>query len=110
SSLIRTRWNLETLGGAEIQPNEASRAYSDCTRAVSLAESALTAEIHHILPDLPCSRYLIDAYLICVTAGARIRSIRFAYPSQGQSRIQASSNYRSGPTQATSTRDGASHY
>ncbi|KAA6357030.1 MAG: hypothetical protein EZS28_047443, partial [Streblomastix strix] len=71
-----------------------SHAYADCARAVSLAESALIAQIHHIIPDQPPSRYLIDAYLMCLTAGARLRSIRFAHPTQGQSRYLASSNYR----------------
>ncbi|KAA6389908.1 MAG: hypothetical protein EZS28_014570, partial [Streblomastix strix] len=70
-------------------------AYADCARAVALAQSALIAHIHHTIPNQPPSRYLIDAYLMCLTAGARLRSIRFAHLSQGQSRNQASCNYSS---------------
>ncbi|KAA6368967.1 MAG: hypothetical protein EZS28_035506 [Streblomastix strix] len=55
------------------QPNKASHAYADRARAVSLAECVLIAEIHNIILDQPPSRYLIDAYLMCLTAGARLR-------------------------------------
>ncbi|KAA6356034.1 MAG: hypothetical protein EZS28_048439, partial [Streblomastix strix] len=63
-SQTRTRRNLEILGGAEKQPKVMSHAYADCARVVLLVESALIAEIHHIIPNYPPSRYLIDAYLI----------------------------------------------
>ncbi|KAA6393843.1 MAG: hypothetical protein EZS28_010633 [Streblomastix strix] len=102
-SAEQNRWRHENLWAtsesAEIYPNETSHAYADCARAVSLAESALIAQILHFILDQPLSRYLINAYLMCLTAGARLRSIRFAHPSQGQSRNQASSNYRSAPAQ-----------
>ncbi|KAA6355214.1 MAG: hypothetical protein EZS28_049259, partial [Streblomastix strix] len=94
----------------EIQPNEAFRAYADCTIAASLAESALIAEIHHINLDQPPSRYLIDAYLMCLTVGACLRQNNFAHPTQGQSKNQASGCYRSAPAQGTSTHDNASYY
>ncbi|KAA6355145.1 MAG: hypothetical protein EZS28_049328 [Streblomastix strix] len=97
-SAEQNRWRYENLWStsepAEIQPNETSHVYADCARAVALAESALIAQIHHIIPNQPPSRYLIDAYLMCLTAGARLRSIRFAHPSQGQSRNQGPGNYR----------------
>ncbi|KAA6353927.1 MAG: hypothetical protein EZS28_050546, partial [Streblomastix strix] len=109
-----SRWQYENLlftsELSEMQPCKSSHFNIEYAMAVSLAESALIAEIHHIIPDQPPSRYLIDAYLMCLTAGARLRSIRFAYPTQGQSRNQASGNYRSAPAQAPSTHDNASYY
>ncbi|KAA6356402.1 MAG: hypothetical protein EZS28_048072, partial [Streblomastix strix] len=66
-SSIRIRWNRETPGEAEIQPNETSHAYADCAIAVALAESALIAQIHHIIPNQPPSRCLVDAYLMYLT-------------------------------------------
>ncbi|KAA6401003.1 MAG: hypothetical protein EZS28_003470 [Streblomastix strix] len=59
---------------AEIQPNESSHVYADCSRAVQLEESALIAEIHRIIPDQPPSIYLIDAYLMFLTAGIKHRA------------------------------------
>ncbi|KAA6358497.1 MAG: hypothetical protein EZS28_045976 [Streblomastix strix] len=109
-SSTRTRWNRETPGGAEIQPNETSHAYADCAKAVSLAECAQIAEIHRIITDKPPSRYLIDAYLMCLTAGARQRSIRFAHPSKGQSMNQASSNFRSDPAQFPPAHENSQYY
>ncbi|KAA6363633.1 MAG: hypothetical protein EZS28_040841 [Streblomastix strix] len=113
-SAEQNRWRYENLWStsepAEIQPNEMSHAYADCARAVSLAESALIAQIHHIIPDQPPSRYLIDAYLMCLTAGARLRSIRFVHPTQGQSSYQASSNYRAAPAQGPPTYENAPYY
>ncbi|KAA6364403.1 MAG: hypothetical protein EZS28_040070, partial [Streblomastix strix] len=109
-SLTRTRWNLEILGGAAIQPNEESHAYADCVRAVLLAESTLIAEIHHIIPEQPLFRYLIDAYLMCLSAGACLTPICFAHLTQGQSRNQASGNYRSAPAQAPSIYENVPYY
>ncbi|KAA6371110.1 MAG: hypothetical protein EZS28_033364 [Streblomastix strix] len=113
-SAEQNRWRNENLWStsepAEIQPNEMSHAYADCARAVSLAESALIAQIHHIIPDQPPSRYLIDAYLMYLTAGARLRSTRFAHPTQRQSRYLASGNYRSASAQGPSTYENAPHY
>ncbi|KAA6396730.1 MAG: hypothetical protein EZS28_007743 [Streblomastix strix] len=61
----QNRWRQEnqwsTSKPAELQPTESSHVYIDCAKAVSLAESALIAEIHHIILDQPPSRYLIDA-------------------------------------------------
>ncbi|KAA6384973.1 MAG: hypothetical protein EZS28_019501 [Streblomastix strix] len=113
-SAEQNRWRYENLWStsepAEIQPNETSHAYADCSRAVALAESALIAQIHHIITNQTPSRYLIDAYFMCLAAGARLRSIRFAHPSQEQSRNQASSNLRSAPAQFPPARDNGQCY
>ncbi|KAA6403120.1 MAG: hypothetical protein EZS28_001349 [Streblomastix strix] len=113
-SAEQNRWRYENLWStsepAEIQPNETSHAYAVCARAVALAESALIAQIHHIISNQPPSRYLIDPYLMHLTAGARLRSIRFAHSSQGQSRNQASSNYRSAPAQFPPAHDNGQYY
>ncbi|KAA6376915.1 MAG: hypothetical protein EZS28_027557 [Streblomastix strix] len=113
-SAEQNRWRYENLWStsepAEIQPNETSHTYADCARAVALAESALIAQIHHITPNQPPSRYLIDAYLMCLTAGARLRSIRFAHPSQGQSRNQGPGNYRSAPAPFPPAHDNGQYY
>ncbi|KAA6364035.1 MAG: hypothetical protein EZS28_040437 [Streblomastix strix] len=110
-SLTRTRWNLEILGGgqqnktggdtriclqlrSQLKCSQENRyTYSDCARAVSLAESVLIALIHYIMIDQPPSRNLIDAYLMCLTAGARLRSIHFAHSTQGLNKNQALANY-----------------
>ncbi|KAA6383595.1 MAG: hypothetical protein EZS28_020880 [Streblomastix strix] len=94
----------------DIQPNETQHAYADCSRAVALQESALIAEIQYIIPDQPSSRYLIDAYFMCLTAGVRQKSIRSAHSSQGQSRNQASSNYRSALAQFPPAHDIGQYY
>ncbi|KAA6373251.1 MAG: hypothetical protein EZS28_031222, partial [Streblomastix strix] len=108
------RWRYENLWSttepAVMQPSEASHAYVDCARAVLLEESALIAEIYHTKPDQPPSRYLIDAYLMCLTAGARLSSIRFVHLTQGQSRYQALINYRTAPAQGPSTYENAPYY
>ncbi|KAA6384179.1 MAG: hypothetical protein EZS28_020294 [Streblomastix strix] len=113
-SAEQNRWRFENLWLtselAEMQPNEVSHAYADYTRAVSLAESTLIAEIHHIVPDLPPSRYLIDAYFMYLTAVARRRSIRFTHSTQGWSRNQASGGQRSALIHGHSTHDNAPYY
>ncbi|KAA6401078.1 MAG: hypothetical protein EZS28_003399 [Streblomastix strix] len=99
-----------TSNPAEMQPSEASHVYAECASAVSLAKSVQIADIHHTISEQLPSGYLIDAYLMCLTAGARLRSIRFVYPTQGQSRYQASGNYRSAPAQCPSTYENAPYY
>ncbi|KAA6355977.1 MAG: hypothetical protein EZS28_048497 [Streblomastix strix] len=98
------------LEPAESELNETSHAYTDCAGAVSLAESASIAEIHHIIPDQPLSKYLIDDYFMCLTAGVRLRSIRFPHPTQGQSGNQASASHRSALAQFPPSHRNGSYY
>ncbi|KAA6367337.1 MAG: hypothetical protein EZS28_037137, partial [Streblomastix strix] len=72
----QNRWRLENLWytqeSAEKQPSESSQIYADCTRAVSFVEYTLKSDIHLIISEQQSSRFLIDAYLMCQTAGARV--------------------------------------
>ncbi|KAA6397162.1 MAG: hypothetical protein EZS28_007313 [Streblomastix strix] len=86
------RWRYEnlwsTLELAEMQSSESSHVYDDCDRAVSLVERTLIAEINHIIPDQPPSRYQIEAYI----------------------ENQTLANYRSTPAQLPPARDNGPIY
>ncbi|KAA6372638.1 MAG: hypothetical protein EZS28_031835 [Streblomastix strix] len=96
------RWRYENLQfiqkPADMQPDEVLHICTECARAVSFAKCALIAEIHHLIPEEPPSRDLIDAYLMCLTAGARLRLIRLTQSAQEYNRNQALKNYRN-PTE-----------
>ncbi|KAA6401697.1 MAG: hypothetical protein EZS28_002782 [Streblomastix strix] len=108
------KWQYKNLlsisESREMQSSESSHVYADCARAVSLAESMLIAEIHQIIPNYQSSRYQIDACLMCPTAGACLRSIHYAYSTQGQTRNQAQVNYRSTKSQSPSAHDNVMYY
>lgn len=62
---------LSTSEPVEMQSIESSQVYIDCSRAVSLAGSALLDQILHTKPDQPASRYVIDSCIMCLTAVLR---------------------------------------
>ncbi|KAA6383118.1 MAG: hypothetical protein EZS28_021359 [Streblomastix strix] len=111
SSAEQNRRRYENLWStsepAEIQPSESLHVRTSRVRAVSFAESALIAEIHNIIRYQPPTKYRIDAYLMCLTTGAHLRSICFAYSTQGQSKNYASAYNRSAPVQFLPPRDNA---
>ncbi|KAA6375519.1 MAG: hypothetical protein EZS28_028956 [Streblomastix strix] len=94
----------------KMEPRDSWRKLAEQNRAVALAQSVLIAEIRHIILDQPPSRYLIDANLMCLTAGAFLRSVRFAHYIYGQSRNQASSIYRSDPAPFPPAHDNGQYY
>ncbi|KAA6395835.1 MAG: hypothetical protein EZS28_008635 [Streblomastix strix] len=77
-----------------MQPSEVSHVYAECARAVSFAKSAQIAESHHIISEQLPSEYLIDAYLMCLTAGARQISVMHDHSSKGYNRNQALADNR----------------
>ncbi|KAA6386266.1 MAG: hypothetical protein EZS28_018203 [Streblomastix strix] len=85
-------------------------AYIYCARTITLAEGAIIAEIHHIILDQPPSRNLIEAYLMCLSAGAPLRQICISHSTQLQNRNQAMANFRSATAQSPCTHDNAPYY